>query len=101
MKLAMVFGLSIATASPLAAADLRDIELRRLFEPTPAELKAERQGRIFIYEGLRDRDVALAMQEGFERVEHMMFIRVQKTDDQGKVQKDPKTGQAQYYDDGC
>ena len=60
------------------AADVRDIELRRLFEPTPAEQRAERSGRIYIYEGLRESDVARAMAEQFDRVDSMMFIRVQR-----------------------
>ena len=53
MKLGIVFGLAVATAGPLMAGDVREIELRRLFEPTGSELQAERAGRIFIYEGLR------------------------------------------------
>ena len=82
------------------AADLRDIELRRLFEPTPAELRAERSGRIYIYEGLLESDVARAMAEQFDRVDSMMFIRVQRP-----VQKaEPKSKEpVKYYtqDDGC
>ena len=65
---------------PLAQAkDLRDIELRRLFEPTPAEVRAEQQGRIYIYEGLKEEDIARALREQFRRVDSMMFIRVQPT----------------------
>ena len=82
------------------AADVRDIELRRLFEPTPAELRAERSGRIYIEEGLRESDVARAMTEQFDRVDSMMFIRVQRP-----VQKtEPKSKEpVEYYteDDGC
>ena len=41
---AALFGAStVATGE-----DVRDIELRRLFEPTPAEQRAEAAGRIFI-----------------------------------------------------
>lgn len=101
MKFGILLGLIAATASPLMAADVREIELRRLFEPTPSEVKAENQGRIFIYEGLRESDVERAMEQEFDRIEHMMFIRVQKTDEQGEVKKDPETGEVQYYDDGC
>lgn len=92
----------LATASPVLAADVRQIELRRLFEPTPAELRAEQAGRIYIYEDLRDTDVARAMEQEFDRIESMMFIRVQRTDDKGEVMTDPESGVPMMIsDDGC
>lgn len=92
---ALIFG-------PLAQArDLRDIELRRLFEPTPAEVRAEQQGRIYIYEGLKEEDIARAMREQFRRVDSMMFIRVQPT----PVAPTPSRGgdptPVYYQNDGC
>ena len=92
----------LVLVAPLAhAKDLRDIELRRLFEPTPSELRAERAGRIYIYEGLKEDDIVRAMQEQFDRVNSMMFIRVQPT----PVARDPGQGgestQVSYQDDGC
>lgn len=88
--------------SPLAQAkDLRDIELRRLFEPTPAEVQAEQQDRVYIYEGLKEEDIARALREQFRRVDSMMFIRVQPT----PVPPTPGQGGAAtpvyYQDDGC
>jgi hypothetical protein len=85
----------------IAAGELREIELRRLFEPTEAELRAEAAGRIYIYDGLRDVDIERAMEAEFERVDSMMFIRETKTDDKGEVLKDPETGQELVEDDGC
>ena len=85
----------------LGAKDLRDIELRRLFEPTPSELRAEHAGRIYIYEGLKVDDIVRAMREQFDRVNSMMFIRVQPT----PVTRDPgQRGEPMpvyYQDDGC
>ena len=95
---AALFGASTAAT---AGKDVRDIDLRRLFEPAPAELRAEESGRIYIYEGLRETDVERAMEEEFDRVESMMFIRVKKTDKTGKTLKDPETGDAVVEDDGC
>jgi hypothetical protein len=95
---AALFGASTAAT---ASKDVRDIELRRLFEPTPAERRAETSGRIYIYEGLRETDVARAMEKEFDRVESMMFIRVKKTDKTGETLKDPETGDAVVEDDGC
>jgi hypothetical protein len=89
-------------SGPLAQAkDLRDIELRRLFEPTPAEVRAEQQGRVYIYEGLKEEDIARAIKEQFKRVDSMMFIRVKPT----PVPPTPGPGgdptPAYYQDDGC
>ncbi|QVL48594.1 MAG: hypothetical protein KFB96_23965 [Thiocapsa sp.] len=84
-----------------AAADVSDIDLRRLFEPSTGERAAEAKGGIYIYEGLRDIDVQRAMDEQFGRVENMMFIGTIKTDETGKTARDPKTGAAVTSDDGC
>jgi hypothetical protein len=92
--------LLLLSATPRAA-DVRDIELRRLLEPTEAELQQEAAGRIYIYDGLRDTDVERAMEEQYERIENMMFIRETKTDENGDVLKDPATGEDVVEDDGC
>jgi hypothetical protein len=83
------------------AEDMRDIDLRRLFEPTEAEREEEATGRIYIYDGLRDIDVERAMRDEYDRIENMMFIREKKTDGKGEVLKDPATGEDVGEDDGC
>jgi len=83
------------------ASDLSAIEKRRLFEPTEAELRQEAKGRIYIYDGLSDTDIARAMDEEFARAESMMFIRVRKTDKDGAPLTDPDTGIPVFQDDGC
>ena len=93
---AILFGSRLATA-----ADIADIELRRLFEPTPSELAAEAESHIYIYDGLTGRDIQRAMNEEFERVENMMFIRTRKTDETGQLKRDAETGEAEHEDDGC
>jgi hypothetical protein len=85
----------------LLAADVTDIEKRRLFEPTASERAEEEEGRIYIYDGLPDKVVEEAVDEEFDRIENMMFIRTKKTNPDGSVRKDPKTGQVQVEDDGC
>jgi len=84
-----------------AAADVSDIELRRLLEPTPSELAQEQKGRIYIYEGLRESDIERAMRDQFHRVESMMFIRTQQTDEAGNLERDKATGEVLIDDDGC
>jgi hypothetical protein len=100
--MALLLGVVFLGASgAVSAADVREIELRRLFEPTTSELAQEEKGRIYIYDGLRDKDVQRAMKEEFDRVENMMFIREKKTDEKGEVLKDPETGEVVVEDDGC
>jgi hypothetical protein len=41
------------------------------------------------------------MEEEFDRIEGMMFIREKKTDENGAVLKDPETGKDVVEDDGC
>ncbi|NBC12280.1 MAG: hypothetical protein GVY09_02835 [Gammaproteobacteria bacterium] len=77
------------------------IEMRRLLQPTPAELAQEQKGRIYIYDGLRAVDIENAMETAFDRIENMMFIRVRKTDEHGKTLRDSTTGEVQFEDDGC
>ncbi len=96
-----ILPLLLAAASPAIAADTREIELRRLFDPSAAEQQAEQSGRVYIYEGLRDSDVRRAMKEEFDRIDSMMFIREQITDEHGEVKREPETGEPVYQDDGC
>ena len=96
-----LFPVLLLVAAPVSVADVRDAQLRRLFEPTPADLRQEQAGRVYIYEGLTDADIAIAMEAEFDRVESMMFIRVPVTDDKGEVVKDPETGETMVQDDGC
>lgn len=85
----------------LQAKELRDIELRRLFEPTPAERRAERAGRVYIYEGLREDDVERALREQFDRASSMMFIRVQPNPAASSRPSGDGTAPVHYQDDGC
>jgi hypothetical protein len=75
---------------------------RMLFNPTASQLEMERtRDRITIYEGMKDTQVARAMDEQFERIEHMMFVRTIVTDENGAVKTDPDSGEVNEEDDGC
>ena len=75
---------------------------RMLFEPTPAQLQVEKsRDRIMIYAGLKDVQVAQAMEEQFDRIEHMMFVGTVVTDSRGESVVDPDTGEVKVEDDGC
>lgn len=93
--------LLVALTAPAAATDVREIELRRLLQPTAAEQQDEAHGRVYIYDGLRDTDIEHAMDQEHARIENMMFIRTKLTDEQGEVRKDPETGAELIADDDC
>jgi hypothetical protein len=56
---------------------------RVLFEPHQSLLLAEARGRIMIYDGLESKVVDRAMDEQFDRIDNMMFIRIHHTSEEG------------------
>jgi len=75
---------------------------KMLFNPTPAQLETEQtRARIMIYHGLKDVQVGLAMDEQFDRIEHMMFTGTVVTNSQGEVLIDEETGETKVEDDDC
>ena len=93
--------LAIIIANPVSAS-ADSWQERMLFKPTPAQLDMERsRGRIMIYDGLLDVQVATAMEQQFDRVEYMMFTGTVVTDDRGEALVDEETGQVLVEDDGC
>ena len=69
-----------------------DYQQNVLFNPSPVILLAEAGGRIMIYDGLKSETVELALNEQFERIENMMFVRTQYEQEDGGYEAD---------DEGC
>lgn len=101
--------LPASAADPSADANLEQWLLRRLNEPTVRERAHEREGRVYIYDGLTDREVDQALNAHFDRIEYMMFMGTRKTgptDSAGTVQKngavqDAAPGNAETESPGC
>ena len=75
---------------------------KMLFNPTPAQLETEQtRARIMIYHGLKDVQVGLAMDEQFDRIEHMMFTGTVVTNSQNEVLIDEETGETKVENDDC
>ena len=74
---------------------------KMLFDPSASQLELEKRGRVMIYDGLKDTQVAQAMDTQFDRIESMMFVRTVATDAKGQVLHDKQTGDAVVEDDGC
>ena len=72
-----------------------------LFNPTPRQLELENKGRVNIYDGLKDTEVARALDTQFDRIQSMMFVRTVVTDKDGEALIDPETGNKVLEDDDC
>jgi hypothetical protein len=85
-------------ARPLAQApDANDgFQYNVLFNPSPAQLKAEDRGQVMIYDGLDNAVVERALDEQFGRIEHMMFVRTRQSSSD-----DDDDGEGYVEDDGC
>ena len=86
-----------AVLSPQAMAEGANnrFQYNALFNPTTGQLKAEDRGRVMIYDGLDNAEVERALDEQFERIEHMMFIRTRQS------QADDDGEEDTVDDDGC
>jgi hypothetical protein len=78
-----------------------DWQIRRLTQPTKAELSWERHGHVMIYDGLTDRQVSTVLDGNFNRIQAMMFTGTVVTDESGDPLQDPVTGEAITENDGC
>ena len=77
-------------------------QVKMLFDPTPTQLEMEQtRSRIMIYHGLKDVEVTSAMDDQFDRIEHMMFTGTVATDSRGEALIDEETGEPVVEDDGC
>ncbi len=65
---------------------------KTLFEPSDSILKAESRGRIMIYDSMDSETVDRAMDEQFDRIDNMMFVRTHYIQASGDHYVD---------DDGC
>lgn len=67
-------------------------QLEMIHDPSAAQIRVEERGRVYIYDGLHETDVELAMNTQFNRLDNMMFVRT-------KVET--PEGESEAADDGC
>jgi hypothetical protein len=72
-------------------------DLRRLMQPTAAELASEEKGRVHIYDSLEINEVNAALDENFERIQNMMFISINHPPPPGAGPDE----EVEVEDDGC
>ena len=104
-RILMMSLLAIAVPAPGLSQDpdqaLHDWQVRRLMQPLPHELKKERSGSVYIYDGLTEREVETALDAHFNRIQYMMFVGTVKTDARGEPLHDNATGQVIQESGGC
>lgn len=83
-----------ATSHLSPSASNEDWQTRRLMAPTPSQLAAESKGQVFIYDSLDINRVDSAMDQNFDRIQNMMFIRIHHLPPTG-------SGPAVVEDDDC
>ena len=76
---ALMCAVPVGAAEASAQTSLEQWLLRRLNQPTERERAHEREGNVYIYDGLTDREVDRAMNAHFDRIEYMMFVGTRKT----------------------
>jgi hypothetical protein len=86
----LIIPVILVASSSLYADD--SYQLKVLFTPSDSNLQAEAKGRVMIYDGLKNETVELAMNQQYDRIENMMFVRTQIHQEDGE-----------YYveEDGC
>ena len=75
---------SMLILTPTSAFATDSYQNKVLFTPSESTLRAEAKGRIMIYDGLESEIVDRAMNEQFDRIDNMMFIRIRHTQDDGE-----------------
>lgn len=82
---ALLCSVQVGATEASAQTNLEQWQLRRLNAPTERELAHERKGRVYIYDGLSDREVDHALSAHFDRIEYMMFVGTRKIDSTNTV----------------
>lgn len=90
VKYVLITSLALLSNASVFAAD--SFQHKMLFMPTESMLKAEAKGRIMIYDGLKSETVHRAMNEQFDRIDNMMFVRIHHEQD---------NSESSVEDDGC
>ena len=100
LSLILVLLLSVNTNVMAGDFNYESWQLARIFTPDTKALRTESKQQVFIFDGLKDKDVDRAMDVAFERVENFMFVSTVVTDEEGEVMHDP-LGRLVLEDDDC
>jgi hypothetical protein len=88
-------------ADESAPQGLESWSMKTIYQPSRSLLDREKRGLVNIYDGFTDTQVNQVLDDKFGRIDHMMFTRVKTTGTDGRVLKDPVSGEEMVEDDGC
>ena len=97
---ALMFAVPVGSAAASVQTSLEQWQLRRLNEPSERERAHEREGHVYIYDGLTDREVDQALSAHFKRIEYMMFVGTRKTGSTDAANSNVQ-GEAETESPGC
>ena len=86
LMLMCLYGLINLTAA--AETVYSQIDEKLLVEPEPLQIKKEATGQVIIYDRVREETIDSALDNNFNRIEHMMFINTIKENDKGELEVD-------------
>ncbi len=76
-------------------------QLKRLMYPDKTATAREHYGHIMVYHGITDKEISIALDTQFNRIQSMMFTGTLITDETGLPILDQKTGETLTEEDGC
>ena len=84
LMLMCFYGLINLTAA--AETVYSQIDEKLLFDPDPLQKKKEAAGQVVIYDRVREQIINTALDNNFDRIEHMMFINTVIKTDTGELE---------------
>ena len=91
-KLALIITATVALWAVTSVNAEDSYQMKVLFNPSENQLDAEARGHIMIYDGMQLAEVNRAMDEHYDRIENMMFVRTVIPVESGEVELE---------EDGC
>ena len=73
----------LVSQNALAAGPTAAWELRQLHQPSDTLIENERRGRVTIYDGVTVAEIDKALDNQFDRIDAMMFVRTQHQTPEG------------------
>ena len=79
---------------------IHNIQAKRLMAPSSVQTKFEKKGKVYMYIGMKDKEVDRALDDEFDRIENFMFVSVVRTDKNQKSLRNV-TGELILESDDC
>jgi len=95
---------NLATLSNVYAdtlfAGLHGVQYKRLTAPSNYQTRKESEGKVYLYIGMKDKEVEKVLDSDFDRIENFLFMSVIVTDKTGSPSRN-KQGQIILESDDC